>query len=130
VVEAPELLHVERDPRSDGSGPVLRVTGEVDLFTLPDLADAIGALPQFATTVVVDMCEVTMLCAAGLDLLARAARSAAQRNAIFRVMASAQVARVVELGGLDEDQICVHRCRSARSRGGQPATGRPASSRA
>lgn len=105
------------------------MAGEVDLFTLPDLADAISALPQVATTVVVDMCGVTLLCAAGLDLLARAARSAAQRNAIFRVLASAHVARVVELSGLDEDRICLHPCRSPGDAVKSSQRGRPAGSR-
>jgi len=87
---------------SDGV-TVLAVSGEVDMVSAPTLRDALVNGLADESTLVADMTGVTFLGSAGLAVLVETARLAAQRNASFKVVATARaVTRPLEATGLGE----------------------------
>lgn len=85
---------------SAGEIIVLRVTGEVDLFTLPDLQFALdGSLSTRPAHLVVDLTRITFCCIRGLDLLTRTGHIAAERQTGYAVSGvSPHLHRVWALG--------------------------------
>ncbi len=60
----------------------MALSGEIDIVTAPAVRDALaGAVRQAVTGIIVDLGEVTFLDAAGLGVLAGAARRA--RSALY-----------------------------------------------
>jgi anti-anti-sigma factor len=81
---------------------VLRVHGEIDLLTAPQLAACCQELAQQSLdNVVVDATDVTFFDARGVSALIEA-RSAFQPNGTFSVVASPPVRRILELLQLQE----------------------------
>jgi anti-sigma B factor antagonist len=60
----------------DGARAVVRVTGEIDIATTPELDDAVDALTTPA--IVLDLTGVTFMGSSGLASLLRAAKRAAE----------------------------------------------------
>ena len=82
--------------------PVLGLQGEIDLATLPRLADALMRLVTPAATCVVDLDGVLVVDDAALGLLLGAAGRARQSNGDLVVVCSSPVLRSrLELTGFD-----------------------------
>ncbi len=78
-LDATSTCSCELDTESGPAGPilVLRVTGEIDLFTLPVLQDALtAAVEKRPGDLVVDLAGVGFCCVRGFALLATAAATA------------------------------------------------------
>ncbi len=82
---------------------VVAVTGEVDMATAPELAEAIAAVNDSVRRVVVDLAEVTFLDSSGLNALVHAQRGLAKQQIGFRVVSPADrvVRRVLEITQLE-----------------------------
>jgi anti-sigma B factor antagonist len=81
---------------------VITVAGEVDVATAPQLGHHLAALAGSGRPVIADLDQVSFLDAAGLRVLAAAARQAAAAGGSLHVVSARyQVRRVFALTGLD-----------------------------
>jgi len=78
--------------------------GEVDLFTAPDLKDALArAVSESTRDVVLDLCEVEFIDSTGLSLMLNAQRRMIrQRRRFFVVCPDGQVLHTLHLTGIAE----------------------------
>jgi anti-anti-sigma factor len=78
---------------------IVTITGEVDMATAPEVAQAIDGAPDTAGRVVVDLTDVTFLDSSGLNALVHGQRGLAKRQIDFRVVSPADqfVRRVFEI---------------------------------
>jgi anti-sigma B factor antagonist len=85
---------------------IVSVDGELDGRTAPQLARALDRRPPAspATVVILDLCAVSFLCAAGLRVLAEAARDGAE---LLVVATGRAVRRPMELTGMSS-QLSLH----------------------
>ena len=84
---------------------VVVATGEVDEMTVDRLAAALdAAFDADAGPVIVDLRQVTLLAATGLDVLVQAQRRAAREREPLRLVVDSQrpVVRPLEVTGLDD----------------------------
>jgi anti-anti-sigma factor len=93
---------VHRITLESGEHPaILRASGELDAFVLPDLQAAFDALGATAA-VVFDLSAVTFLDSTALGLVVRAVREIAERGGQARVVLPASSARrIFEITTLD-----------------------------
>jgi anti-anti-sigma factor len=84
---------------------VVEAEGEIDMATAPQLGDALGAVSDRATRVVVDLSAVSFLDSSGLNALVHAQRELAGREVSFRVVSPKDqvVRRVLEITQLTEE---------------------------
>ena len=81
---------------------VITVAGEVDIATAPQLGHHLAALAGSGRPVIADLDQVSFIDAAGLRVLAAAARQAAGSGGSLHVVSARyQVRRVFALTGLD-----------------------------
>jgi len=81
---------------------VITVAGKVDIVTAPQLGHHLAALAGSGRPVIADLDQVSFLDAAGLRVLAAAARQAAAAGGSLHVVSARyQVRRVFALTGLD-----------------------------
>jgi anti-sigma B factor antagonist len=101
-LDLPSSPLVTLDVSARGSEQRLTVTGEVDCSSAPVLRARLDALfDGRPAEVTVDLGGVTFLDSAGLSVLARAHRRAAEQGARLRVIASGRaVIRPLEITGL------------------------------
>jgi anti-anti-sigma factor len=93
------------EPGSGGGVLVLRVTGEIDVLTLPVVRDALrAAVARHPADLVVDLAGVDFCCVHGFALLAAAARTARTGYALSGL--NPHLDRVATL--LDPEEDCVH----------------------
>lgn len=94
-------LQIERRNTSDAY--VVTVRGEVDLYSSPELREALtGGLPCDAREVCVDLSEVPYMDSSGVATLVEGLRAAKNAGLSFAVVApSAQVRKVLQLSRLD-----------------------------
>ena len=92
-------------PTVDPSGPVVVVTGDLDLTTVDEVRSRLMAAVDRGGRVVVDLRQVRHLSSAGVRLLAEAADRAPQLSVI--TLGLSAVARVLRLTGVD-DFLAVH----------------------
>jgi len=94
-------LQIDRKNASDIY--LVTVTGEVDLYSSPELREALtGNLPQDARTVCVDLSSVPYMDSSGVATLVEGLRAAKSANCGFAIVApSAQVLKVLQLSRLD-----------------------------
>jgi anti-sigma B factor antagonist len=101
-----QRLSVGPAPADRSDQVVVRVAGEVDTFTAPLLDGCLRSQTRRRKVheVVVDLCEVTFLGAAGITVLARAQRRCRMRGARFVVHTggSRGVQLSLQLSGLDD----------------------------
>jgi anti-sigma B factor antagonist len=99
---------------SAGEVVVLRVTGEVDLCTLPAVQAALGqGLAARPAHLLVDLTAMTFCCARGLDLLTQTAHITAGQATSFAISGvSPQITRIWALGW-DGDLPNLHRSTAA-----------------
>lgn len=88
---------------ADGS-PVIEAAGEVDVTTAPDLAAALDTMiGSGATSIVVDMAQVTFIDSSGLGTLLAALKQAHATDAGFTLRnLSGSARKVFEITGLLE----------------------------
>lgn len=89
-------------PSGDGSVWV-RIRGELDLSTSPELGEALGREIAAGKSVVLDLSGVTFIDSTGLNTLIRALRSCEANGGALRLRPDlpAQVSRVFQITGLD-----------------------------
>jgi anti-sigma B factor antagonist len=105
---------------------IITVAGEIDIATAPRLCEPLAALARSGRPVIVDLDQVTFIDAAGLRVLAAAARqAAAHRGSLHVISARHQVRQVFALTGLDR-QIPLARTRAEALAGLPPPRIRPA----
>ena len=92
-------------PAVDPGGPVVVVTGDLDLTTVDEVRARLMAAIERGGRVVVDLRQVRHLSSAGVRLLAEAADRAPQLSVI--ALGLSAVARVLRLTGVD-DLLAVH----------------------
>lgn len=82
---------------------VIRVAGDVDLYTSPDLRKAVlKAIPKAAGRVAIDLSGVNYIDSSGVATLVEGLRSARKRDKTFvLVTPSPAVTQVLELAKLD-----------------------------
>lgn len=85
--------------RAQDEFAILTVRGEVDMASAPQLQAALEQAQQGGKTLVVDMTQVGFLGSAGLSTLLAVSKAAPDQ---LRVVASREVARPIELTGLDK----------------------------
>jgi anti-anti-sigma factor len=86
------------------AGPVIGVSGEIDLASAPYLGDALtAAIDTGQGPVVVDLAEVTFMDSTGLGVLVFAHNRLAREERQLQLRSpSARVMRVVEVSGLGQ----------------------------
>ena len=96
------------EPGSGGDVLVLRVTGEIDMLTLPVVRDALSAaMARHPTDLVVDLAGVDFCCVHGFALLIDAARTAETEGTGYALSGlTAHLDRVAAL--LYPEKGCVH----------------------
>lgn len=88
--------------RYELSDVLVTVAGEMDIATAPQLHDCLAALSASGRPLIVDLDRVTFIDAAGLRVLASAARLAAAHGASLTVVCMRyQVRRLFVITGLD-----------------------------
>ena len=83
--------------------PVVRVVGEVDLATAPELQARLAELPADGGTVIIDLSEVTFLDSTGLSVLVAGWKRLSEGGdkASFRLVVNRPaIHRVLEVTGL------------------------------
>lgn len=97
------LLHITTAPVADDVVGV-RIAGEVDVETAPQVADAVrAALAAGPREVHVDMAAVTFLDSSGIRMLLQVHREAAAQDTVLRVVnAHQRVTKILDLTGLLE----------------------------
>lgn len=89
-----------------GGAVVLRVSGELDLATVPRLEEVLATVSADPT--VIDLSECTFLDSSGVRVLASAGRKLSEAGRRFAVVASnPSLLRVLEITGVDT-MLAVH----------------------
>ena len=91
------------DKEKSPSGFLIRVVGEVDLYSSPDLRKAIlKAVPSAEGGLAIDMTGVTYIDSSGVATLVEGLRSAREHGTGFALVSPSQaVMQVLELARLD-----------------------------
>lgn len=99
-----EVLQVALQSDESSAALVLAATGEVDLLTVGQLADAVtAALAGRPRVLVIDLSAVTFLNSSGLAILAQAHAAGGQGTAVRVVATEKSLAhRAITLTGLDQ----------------------------
>ena len=96
----PVEIHTCVDP--DNRGALIRVGGEIDVFTAPLLQEAILAQIQCRTSTIADLADVTFMDASGVGMLIRADQLARRRGVRLTIThPTGPVARVLRLTRAD-----------------------------
>jgi anti-anti-sigma factor len=101
-MEPPSLqVHVEQS----AGVPVVRVAGEVDMATAPQLREHIEEMPEGTGTLIVDLTDVTFLDSTGLSVLVAAWKQLASDGAtaggdLRLVVVGPAIQKVLEITGL------------------------------
>ena len=85
--------------------PIVRVAGEVDLATAPQLKESLAAIPAGSGPVIIDLSEVTFLDSTGLSVLVTSWKHLHEFNAdssVRLVVNRPAIQRVLTVTGLDE----------------------------
>lgn len=83
--------------------PVVRVVGEIDLATAPELRDRLAEIPSDAGAVVIDLSEVTFLDSTGLSVLVASWKRISEgreHGDIRLVVTRPAIQRVLDVTGL------------------------------
>lgn len=92
------LLEIDRQTTRDGT--TLRVAGEVDLASVPELRAAIDGAAGADGALLLDFTRVTFMDSTGLQLLLRLGRERSDPERPWRLRASEAVARVCAVSGV------------------------------
>jgi anti-anti-sigma factor len=105
VTNRPVAVAAAPVPAVDPGGPLVVVSGDLDLTTVDDLRSRLLSAIERGGRVVVDLRQVRHLSSAGVRLLAEMADRAPQLSVI--ALGLSAVARVLRLTGVD-DVLAVH----------------------
>jgi anti-sigma B factor antagonist len=88
----------------DDQRHVVAVTGEIDLFTAPELKSALGeALESGHTRIVVDLTNTTFLDSTALGVLIGAVKRLRSRDGVLTIVnTDPNIAKTFEITGLDQ----------------------------
>jgi anti-sigma B factor antagonist len=88
----------------DDTRHVVAVSGEIDLFTAPELKSALGeALESGRTRIVVDLTNTTFLDSTALGVLIGAVKRLRSRDGVLTIVNTDQnIAKTFEITGLDQ----------------------------
>jgi anti-anti-sigma factor len=93
-------LHVELDPGDDG--PVLRLRGDLDASTVPDLWRRIDDLDAATSTTVLDLADLDFVDSSGIGLLFRLQQRVADHGGMVVARGpSPKVRRLLEMTQLN-----------------------------
>ena len=101
----------EISPLVNGKG--LRLAGELDLATAPELTEALLDFASSKGEVYLDLSEVSFLDSSGLRVILALARSRGDYGSLVLLAPSASVMRILEIMGIDEHPGIEIRHRSA-----------------
>lgn len=88
--------------RLTGASAVVRVVGELDLATVPELESALEGLPPGTRHVLLDLTKLTFLDSTGMAALLTASRRLrSESGSLVLLVDDAQVLRVLQVTGLD-----------------------------
>ena len=110
---------------------VVTVTGELDVYTAPDLRKALGeAVGEGAMDVVVDLLNVPFVDSMGLGVLVESSKSLKGKGGVLRIVCDdRRIARILEITGLDRVLVLHSTLRDALEsleRPSRPAAAAPA----
>ena len=93
-----------RDRQVDSDTHIVAVTGEIDLFTAPELKSALGeALESGHTRIVVDLTNTTFLDSTALGVLIGAVKRLRSRDGVLTIVnTDPNIAKTFEITGLDQ----------------------------
>ena len=112
--------------RAEPGYVIITAAGEIDIFTVARLREELFTLAGDGRPLIADLDRVTFLGAAGLGVLAGAARRAAARGASLHVVcARPQSRQLLQLTGLDRTLAGPHPGRSDPGPARRPGPGRP-----
>ena len=96
-------MDLKVDTRNEGDVAVLAASGEVDVFTAPDLDRAIEAqLAEGRSQLVVDLSSVSFLDSTGLGVLVKGLKGARESGGSLRlVVTSERIRKIFDITGLD-----------------------------
>jgi anti-sigma B factor antagonist len=99
----PADFSLRHDPH-DGGRHVIAVSGEIDLYTAPDLKAVLSqVIEEGATGVVIDLSGTTFLDSTGLGVLIGALKRLRSRDGALAVVnVDDSIARTFEITGLDQ----------------------------
>jgi anti-sigma B factor antagonist len=101
---------VETEHLTDGRVLVV-VRGEVDLFTAPQLHEALDGLDAGAREVVVDLSEVAFIDSTGLGVLIGVAKKLQSASGALAIVCPAEkIRRIFQITGLDQ-VLAIHASR-------------------
>jgi anti-sigma B factor antagonist len=88
---------------SAGNVPILAITGEVDVYSAPELKDRIGEIIQAGqTTVIVDLSGVAFLDSTGLGALVEARSAAGEAGGSLPIVCTQErILKLFTITGLD-----------------------------
>jgi anti-sigma B factor antagonist len=90
--------------------PFVRVEGEIDLYTCPQLHQTLSqAIDTGATNIVLDISSVGYIDSTGLGVIAHAARRLLDHQGQIRVVTTnPQVLKVFQLSGLTQKNLTIY----------------------
>ena len=99
----PPEFSLKQEP-IDADRHVVAVTGEIDLFTAPELKSTLAdALEAGHTRIVVDLTETTFLDSTALGVLIGAVKRLRSRDGVLTIVnTDANIAKTFEITGLDQ----------------------------
>jgi anti-sigma B factor antagonist len=91
------------DTEKTAGGITIKATGEVDLYTSPELRkEILKAIPSSGGELAIDLSDVTYIDSSGVATLVEALRGANQQGTTFALVSPSQaVKQVLELARLD-----------------------------
>jgi anti-sigma B factor antagonist len=97
-----QMLSIER-------AGVIRLAGELDMSTVPELDQMLEAAVERGGAVLVDLTELTFMDSSGIHTLIKAARSLGGRGCLILHGEQERVGRVLDLVGINGDVPALHR---------------------
>ena len=96
-------MELQVETRQQGDVAVLAASGEVDVFTAPDLdAELTSLVAQGSPRVVVDLSAVTFLDSTGLGVLVKALKGIREAGGTLHlVVTSDRIRKIFDITGLD-----------------------------
>ena len=96
-------MELKIDSVRDGKAGILTLTGEVDIYTSPQLKEALRAgIEDGATILIVDLARVTFIDSAALGVLVGAAKRVRPKNGRLDIVCTDEnICRLFEITGLD-----------------------------
>jgi anti-anti-sigma factor len=102
--------------RLAGSAAAVRIAGDLDLYSAPEVATTFQGLPPGVRHVLVDLTELAFVDSAGISALLAAERSLrASGGSLVLLVDDLRVLRVLEVTGLDRF-LAIHQDREAAVR--------------